>query len=251
MARAKLKLEERKILGKKVKKLRREGILPTNVYGKDMKSKSAQVPLADFLKVYKEEGETGLIDVEIGKEAIPVLIHNVQTNYKHEPLHADFFKVNLKEKVKTMVPIELTGEPRAVVDKVGLLMAILNDLEVEALPTDLPEKIEVDVASLANVDEQITVADLKLPTGVETLTDPNQVVAKIGELVSKEAQALAAEEALAAEAAAAESAAEEGEIPAEGAEGEAAPTEGEVPTEAQGEKKPEEQPSTEQKPQKA
>ena len=251
MARAKLKLEERKVLGKKVKKLRREGVLPANVYGKDIKSKSAQVPLTDFLKVYKEEGETGLIDVEIGKETIPVLIHNVQTNYKHEPLHADFFKVNLKEKVKAMVPIELTGEPKAVVDKVGLLMAILNELEVEALPTDLPEKIEVEVANLANIDAQITVSDLKLPEGVETLTDPNQVVAKIGELVSKEAQELAAEEAAAAEAAAAESAAEAGEEGAVAApEGTEAPVEGEAPAENQAEEKPQEKTNaSEQNPQ--
>ena len=175
----------------------------------------------------------------------------MQTNYKHEPLHADFFKVNLKEKVKAMVPIELTGEPKAVVDKVGLLMAILNELEVEALPTDLPEKIEVEVANLANIDAQITVSDLKLPEGVETLTDPNQVVAKIGELVSKEAQELAAEEAAAAEAAAAESAAEAGE---EGAaatpEGTEAPVEGEAPAENQAEEKPQEKTNaSEQNPQ--
>ena len=120
MKREKVSVEKRKILGKKVKKLRREGILPANVYGKDMKSLAVQLPQKDFEKVFKKAGETGLVDVIVDSQTIPVLIHNVQTDYLENYLHADFFKVNLKEKVKTMVPILITGEPKAVVDKVGL-----------------------------------------------------------------------------------------------------------------------------------
>src|SRR3989304_6492481 len=217
MKRFVLKAEPRKIIGKKVKKLRREGILPANVYGKDIKSQSLQLPFADFQKVYDEAGETGVIDLSYGTTTIAVLIHNLHTDYRNSPLHADFFKVNLKEKVTATVPVEIIGEPKAVSDKIGLLMEITPVVEVEALPTELPEKIELNVESLANIDDQVTVADLKAPTGVEILTDPNLVVVKIGELVSKEAAEQAAEEAAAAEAAAAESgeAAEE----AEGAEG--------------------------------
>ena len=227
MKRYSLKVEKRKVLGKKVKKLRRDGIIPGNIYGKDIKSQAVQAPAKEFMKVFEEAGETGLVDVSLDSQVIPVLIHNVHTNYRDDILHADFFKVNLKEKVKTMVPLEFVGEPKAVVDKTGLLMNIISEVEVEALPTELPEKIEVDVSHLSNIDEQIEVSGLKIPEGVSVLTDPSQVVAKIAELVTKEAQEQAAEEAAAAEAAAAESAAEEGVAPAEGEE---VPAEGEAPT---------------------
>lgn len=225
MKRFALTAEPRKITGKQVKKLRREGILPANVYGKDIKSQSLQLPLSEFQKVFDEAGETGVIDLSYGKETVPVLIHNLHTDYRNTPLHADFFKVNLKEKVTAMIPVEFTGEPKAVTEKIGLLMAITSEVEVEALPTELPEKIEVNVENLGSIDDQITVEQLSKPEGVEILTDPNLVVVKIGELISKEAQEQAAQEAAAAEAASAEGA-------AQGAEG--APIEGgEVPSEGQ------------------
>jgi len=213
MKREKLRVEKRKVFGKKVKKLRREGILPANVYGKDIKSVSVQVAQKEFSEVFKKAGETGLVDLELEGKTLPVLIHNVQSDYLGNPLHADFYQVNLKEKVKAMVPIVITGEPKAVVDKVGLLMQILSEVEVEALPEDLPENIEVNVEALAQVDDQITIGELKTPKGVSILSDPTQVVVKISELVSKEAEELAAEEALASEEAKAESAQE---APAEG-----------------------------------
>lgn len=223
MKRHKLLVEKRKILGKQIKKLRREGILPGNIFGKNIKSTSVQVPLKEFSAVYKETGETGLVDLELDGKIIPVLIQNLQSDYKNNILHANFYQVNLKEKVKAAIPLEIIGEPTAVTEKVGLLINILSEVEVEALPEDLPENIQVNVEHLAAVDDQITVADLKVPAGVEVLTEATQVVAKIDELVSKEAQELAAEEAAAAEAAKEEAAA------AEGAEGQA--PEGETPAE--------------------
>lgn len=208
MKRPKLTVEKRKVTGKKVKKLRREGILPANIYGKDVKSLSVQLPQKEFEKVFKEVGETGLVDVQLNGELKPFLIHNVQMDYLHNlPLHADFFQVNLKEKVKTMVPIKVMGEAKAVSDKLGLLLQPLSEVEVEALPGDLPEYIEVNVEPLAAVNDQMAVSDIKAPTGVIILTDPSQVVVKIGELISKEAQAQAAAEAQAAEAAKAATAA--------------------------------------------
>ena len=201
MKRYKLTAEPRKITGKKVKKLRRDGILPANVYGKGIKSQSLQLPLVDFQKVFKEAGSTGVVDLTYGKTTTPVLIHNLQTDYRDTPLHADFFQVNLKEKVTAMIPIELTGVAKAETEKVGLLEKITSEVEVEALPTELPEKIETSLENLANIDDQITAESLTMPTGVTLTSDPNLVIVKIGELISKEAQAQADEEAAAAEAA--------------------------------------------------
>ena len=240
MKRLKLTVEKRKVTGKKVKKLRQEGILPANIYGKDIKSLSVQLPQKEFEKVFKEVGETGLVDVQLNGELKPSLIHNVQMDYLHNlPLHADFFQVNLKEKVKTMVPLKIIGEAKAVADKLGLLLQPLSEIEVEALPEDLPEYIEVNVESLAAVNDQIAVLDIKAPTGVTILTDSSQVVVKIGELISKEAQAQAAAEAQAAEAAKAEATTQAAPT---------APTEGAKPEATTGAQKVEEKPTEVSKP---
>jgi len=209
--------EPRKVLGKKVKKLRREGYVPANVYGKGLESTAIQVKLTDFQEVYKEAGETGLIDLKVGSDAKPVLIKNLQMSFPHRiPLHVDFYQVNLKEKVKTMVPVVLTGEPKAVIDKVGLLLQTLSEVEIEALPTELPENIEVSVEHLAAIDDHILVENLKAPTGVTILSAPDQTVAKIGELVVEEPEPVAPAEGEAVEGA--EGAAEGEEGASEGGE---------------------------------
>lgn len=221
MKRESLTVEKRTIQGKAVKKLRREGILPANIFGKQFESTAVQLPLKEFNEVYDKVGETGLVDLAYAGQTIPVLIHNAQINPRtQEVIHADFFKVNLKEKIVAYIPIVATGEAVAVRDNVGILLQQLSDLEVEALPTDLPEKIEVDITDLAEVGSQITVADLKIPAEVTSITDANQTVFRIGEAVQEEPEP-------------------EPEAPAEGEEG-ATPTEGEAPTEAaEGEEKPE------------
>jgi len=177
-----LKAEERTVLGKKVKKLRRVGFLPGNVYGKGLNSYALQVKLSDFEAVYKEAGETGLVDLAFDGKTKPVLIKNLQMNHATRTLlHVDFYQVNLKEKVKATVPVVLTGEAKAVTDKVGLVLQTLSDVEVEALPDKLPENVEVSVEQLAEIGDQITVAELKAPEDVAILTDPAQTVVKIVE----------------------------------------------------------------------
>lgn len=202
-----LKAELRTVLGKKVKKLRREGILPANVYGKGLQSKAIQVDVADFQKVYKEAGDTGLIDLAVDGKSKPVLVKSMHKNYAlNVPLHVDFYQVNLKVAVKAIVPIVLSGEAQAVSDKAGVMLQSLSEVEVEALPDKLPDSIEVPVESLAAVGDQITVADLKVADEVTVTTDPSQTVVKIAELTVEEPEP---EEA------------PEGEEVAEAAEGEA------------------------------
>ncbi len=212
--REKLSVSKRTVLGKEVRKMRREGLMPANIYGADFESTAIQLPLKDFKSVFAIAKETGLVDVELDGKIIPVLIKNVQIDPStDEPLHTDFHKVNLKEKISAKIPVEAVGEPKAVTDKIGLLEQPVMEVEVEALPTDLPEKIEVNVENLAAVDEQVLVSDLSVPAGVEVLTDSAQVVFKIGELITKEMEEqMAADEAATEEAAAAtDEAAAEGE----------------------------------------
>lgn len=208
--REKLSVTKREVLGKQVKKLRREGILPANIYGAEFTSVSVQLPVKEFDAVFEAAGETGLVDVELDGKTIPVLIKNVFINpMTGATLHADFHKVNLKEKVTAKIPVEAVGEAKAEVDKVGLLEQPTMEIEIEALPTELPEKIEVNVEKLAAIDDQILVSDLSIPAGVEVLSDQGQVVFKIGELITKEMEEQMAADEAETEAAAEEQAAEE------------------------------------------
>lgn len=226
MKRENLKAEKRTLSGKKVKHLRKEGILPANIYGKNIESQAVQLPLKEFTAIYKIVHETGLVDIEVDGRTHPVLIHNVQVHpVTYEPIHADFFQVNMKEKVKTSIPLITVGEPKAVTDKLGVLLQTLSEVEIEALPSDLPENIEINVESLAAVDDSITLDQVKIPAEVTLLTDPTQTVVRIGELVSQEAEELAAEEEAAAEAAS-EEAASEGEEGSEKSDGEGKSEEG-------------------------
>lgn len=209
-----LKAEERKITGRKIEGLRKAGILPGNIYGKKVKSTSVQVNLKDFEKVYKEAGETGIVELDLGKEKRPVLIHNIQKQpVTDSPIHVDFYQVNLNEKVTASVPVELTGEAPAEKLSVGTAVQYVNEIEVEALPGDLPDKFVVDISDLSEVDQAIHIKDIKYDKAkIEVKSDVEQIVVKV-EPPQKE-------EVIAPVAPA------EGELPAEGA---VAPEGGETP----------------------
>ncbi|MBI3954916.1 50S ribosomal protein L25 [Candidatus Gottesmanbacteria bacterium] len=207
----KLKATTRTQIGKKVKKLRKEGNLPATVYGKDFKSQSVQVNLKEFQEVYKQAGETGIVELGLDKEILPILIHNIHYHpTTAQPLHADFYKVNLKEKVSASIPLVVINEAPAVINKIGVLLNILSEVAVEALPADLPEKIEVDVAGLTEINSTIKVADLKVSDKVTIKTDGALEIVKIAPLVSKEAEKQAKEEEAAKAEAAAQQTATEG-----------------------------------------
>lgn len=183
-----LKAETRKIVGRKVKKLREEGFLPANVFGKKVKSLAVQVDEQEFLKVYSEAGETGIVELSIGKEKRPVLIYNLQLDpVTDKPLHADFYQVNLKEKVTATVPVETAGESPAEKQGLGTAVQYLDEVEVEALPTDLPEKFEIDLTSLVEVDQAIFVKDIKVDKDkIKIEADPEEVVVKVEALREEE-----------------------------------------------------------------
>jgi large subunit ribosomal protein L25 len=218
----------RELVGRKVKQLRAENQIPATVYGKGVKSISVTVALDAFEEVYEETGETGLIELAVGKEVRPVLVHMVQVDPVSDALlHVEFHQVDLKEKVHAKVPVEIVGESPAVAQKLGVLLTVLDAIEVEALPTDLPEKIAVDVSVLAEVDQEVKVEQLHVGSSVTVLTDGSLTIVKVGPLVTKEAEAQAAEEAAAAEVAGAEAGAANAETAGaeEKSSSEAKPTE--------------------------
>jgi large subunit ribosomal protein L25 len=176
-----LKSETRKIEGRKVKKLRETGILPGNVYGKKIKSEAIQVDLKEFESIYKEAGETGIIELKEGDKNRAVLVHNLQRNpVSDKPIHVDFLQVDLKEKVEADIPVEMTGESPAEKQSIGTVVQYLNEIKVEALPMDLPEKFIIDTAVLAEVDQAIYVKDLKVDaTKVDIKTGADEIVVKV------------------------------------------------------------------------
>jgi len=187
MQREKVQVQKRSVVGKKVSKLRKEGLIPANIYGKDFTSTAIQLPVKEFTVLYKKVRETGLVDVEIDGTTLPTLIHNVHIDPRtQQVIHADFYKVNLREKITAHIPISIIGEAPAVTEKKGTLLQLLQELEVEALPTDLPERIEVNIEKLAEVDDQILVSDLSIPASVTVLTEAEQAVVRIGELAPEE-----------------------------------------------------------------
>ncbi len=219
MDRLSLNADERIILGKKVKNLRKDGKLPAHVFGKNLDTEAVTVVTKDFLKIFKEAGETGLVDLKIGKEKVrPVLIREVQYDpINDQPIHIDFYQVNLTQKVKVAVPLVLVGEqPESIKLGETIILQTINELEVEALPTDLVEKIEVDISSLKNIDDAITIGQLQFDRSKLTIQAPDEeIVVKLAPAVSAEMEKLLEEQAAETAAAAAEKGAE-GEVKTEG-----------------------------------
>ncbi len=231
MDRIALHADERTILGKKVKTLRKVGKLPGHVFGKKVNTEHVTVDLKDFLKTFITAGETGVIDLKIGSEKVrPVMVRGVEHDpITGQPLHVDFYQVNLSEKVTVPVPIELTGdEPEKVHLGEAIVLQTLSEVQVEALPTDLIEKLVVNIAPLQEIDDAITVGELTYDHSKLTiLAEPEEVVVKLAPAISAETQELLEEQA--AEQAAAEAAEA---LPGEGIEAEA-PTPSEQEAEAE------------------
>ena len=179
-----LKAQKRTITGRKVKNLRKQGILPANLFGNNITSQAIQIDTKDYLKVFSQAGETSLIDLEItGAKPVPVLI----SDYHIDPvtsaiLHVDFHQVDLTQKVTANVPIDLIGESPAVKEQGGVLNSPLSEIEIEALPTDLLERIQVDISSLKNIGDMITVSQLTVDTSkVKLNAEPDAPVVMIQE----------------------------------------------------------------------
>ena len=211
-----IKADKRVITGSKVKKIRREGLVPGNLFGKGIPSQAIQVTSKEFNRVYKEAGETSLIWVKVeGEEKErPTLVTSVHFNpVTGDKLHVDFHQVNLKEKVTANVPVEIVGESELINSNLAILSQSLNEIEVEALPTDIPESIIFDISSLKLVGDNLKVSDAKVPSEVEIKTDPEQMVVSLQE-PQKEEEPLVVEE-VSEEITGAETPAE-GQTPAEG-----------------------------------
>lgn len=175
-----LKAKIREKIGKKVKKLRKQDILPAVLYGPKIKNLSLEVDLKEFENIYKEAGESSLISLEVEDEKFPVLIHEVKNDpLTDKPIHIDFYQPILTEEVEATVPIVFEGEAPAVKELGGTLVREISEVEVKALPQNLPHEIKVNVENLKTLEDEILIKDLRLPEGVTIQREQNEIVAVV------------------------------------------------------------------------
>ena len=189
-----LKAEKREITGKKVSNLRKQGKIPAVVYGAGEKSALLQVIGKDFEKVFREAGESTLVELEIGPDRKSVLIHEIDFDpIKDTPRHVDFLQVRMDKPIRAKVPLIFEGESGAVKNLGGILVKVVHELEIEALPKDLPHEIKVDIAVLGNLGEKLVAGGLKLPAGVKLVGGKEDVLVLVE--APKSEEELKAEEA--------------------------------------------------------
>jgi large subunit ribosomal protein L25 len=182
-----LLVQKREKFGKAVKSLRREGFIPAELYGHGLENFHLSVSAKDFLKVLKESGSSTVVNLVLDGKKMPVLIQDVSRNYlTGEVEHVDFYQVRMDEKIKAKVSLEFVGEAPAIKEKGGILNRAMSEIEVEALPANLPRHLDIDLSSLDDINKSVYVKDIKVPVGVKILVDADTVVATVTPPVAEE-----------------------------------------------------------------
>lgn len=175
-----LNVKPRTLTGKAVNGLRAEGETPAVIYGQGKDAELVSIDSIALNKAFASAGGNKIIGIKIDDARQKnALFHEVQKDAKGNIAHVDFYLVKMDEKLKADVPIHITGESTAVYQQEGSLVQPLQTIEVEALPADLPESFEVDISVLDDFEKTITVADIKVPQGVEILTPEGELIAKV------------------------------------------------------------------------
>ncbi|MFH2033249.1 MAG: 50S ribosomal protein L25 [Candidatus Margulisiibacteriota bacterium] len=215
MEKRELTAKKREVKGKRTRFLRKNGILPAIVYGREMESLSLEINAKDFAKIMGA-GRNVLIDLKIeGGEMLPVLTHDIQINPLNDSiLNIDFLRIRMDEKITANIKVVLVGVAPGVKDDAGILVNPLDEIEVSCLPGSIPEKITIDISTL-NIDDAIHISDLPVIEGVEYLTPAQDVVVTVAPPTKEEEAAPAAAEVPLEGAAGASVAGAEGTAPAE------------------------------------
>jgi large subunit ribosomal protein L25 len=164
--------------GKSPATLRKEDFIPAVYYSAGKDAVSIAVPVREFTKVLKEAGETSAVTLMLGGEKITTLIHDMQRDpITNTTTHIDFLIIDMNKEIEVPVPIEFTGLAEAEKTGLGTIVKVLHEVQVRALPNDMPHVLEVDVTPIATLEDQILVRDIKVPKGVTILNDAEEVVA--------------------------------------------------------------------------
>ena len=171
----------RQILGKRTRRLHREGKLAAVVYGHNTAATPLVLDRLEFQKIFTKSGRTHLLDLVVdGNRTEKVLIREIQTHPRRlGPIHVDFYQVSLEEKITVDVPVHLVGESAAVKRGDADILQPIHAVRVECLPTDIPEAFDVDLTPLEEIESELRISDLSVPKGVTVLVDADELVVKI------------------------------------------------------------------------
>lgn len=191
-----LVLTNRETVGKGLNSLRGDGLVPGVIHNHGEQSVHISVPASDLVRFYREAGKHHPLNLNVGSQKFLALIKDVHYNpVKRRPDHVVFQAIRAGEKVEAEVPVRLEGEIPA--EKVGLMVLHqLDAVQIEALPKDLPDELIVDATKLAELHDKLTVADVRVPSGVTILTDAEHPIATVVEtkaMMSEEAESEAGE----------------------------------------------------------
>lgn len=176
-----IKAEKREEVGK-LESLRASGFLPAVYYGHKKESTPIKIKKNDFLKAWKNAGESSVIKLQTPSGDLEALIHDVDINpITGEPRHADFYVFEKGHKVEISIPIEFEGISPAIKDLGGILVKVLREIKVKAEPANLPHEIKIDISGLVDFQSQILAKDITLPKGVELMENLEEVVAAVSE----------------------------------------------------------------------
>jgi len=222
MADLALAARPRTVLGKKVKSLRRAGVTPANIYGHNVPSQAIEVDSADLNHLLRRAGRTALVQITVEGEGAsrPVLVRQyTRRATSDELLHVDFLQVSMREKLTVVVPLTLVGDAPVVEQFDAIVVAAMDSVSVQCLPAEIPSHIDVDISSLVDPSSNVYVRDLRVPSGVEILADPDLPVASVSLKMAEEEEIEEAEEAEEAAAEGTVEAAEESAAEGETEEG--------------------------------
>ncbi|PIQ69686.1 MAG: 50S ribosomal protein L25 [Candidatus Tagabacteria bacterium CG11_big_fil_rev_8_21_14_0_20_41_11] len=193
-----IQTENRNIFGKKLEPFRKKGKLPAVLYGPKEKARPIFISLKDFKKIWDEAGESTVIQLNLGDTKKEVLIQDVAMDpVKGEPVHVDFYAVLMDKPIKASISLVFEGISPAVKNLGGILIKVMHELEVEALPKNLPHELSVDISALASFENKISAKDIILSKGVKLISNPEETIALIE--APREEEAPASEEKIAFE----------------------------------------------------
>ncbi len=195
MQRIPIVLKPRQALRKKVRRLRSAGVTPVHLYGASISPMTLQATTKELVKTLTLAGKNTLLTVTVEgqQDEHPAFVREIQWDpVRGELLHVDFLRVDLTEKMRADVPLELTGEAPAIREFRGTLAQYLHSIEVEALPLDIPHSLTLDVSVLTDLEVELRVRDIAVPQNVTVVTDADELVARV-EIAKVEVEAPVAE----------------------------------------------------------
>jgi large subunit ribosomal protein L25 len=187
MERPKLNARHRTVVGKQVRALRRQGLIPAVLYGTGVEPTSLELESREASRVLSKASGSTLLDLVLENGTHNVLVREVQRDpILRDVRHVDFLKVAMDVAIRTSVPVELVGEAPAVKTFGGILVTGVDEIEVEALPADLPNRLTVDLGALTEIGKAITVGEIFPGKGVKVLTSKDELIARVTQAAAEE-----------------------------------------------------------------